>query len=110
MTCNCLSHYDLGFMVDDLEPVYRAAERRDAFDREALRQSPDELPGDVVQLILRDLWGPCRSRPARAVRLPDGIRVQLKGIWKINPQSEDSCGGCSCRTRRERGRDDVVPW
>ncbi len=34
------SHHHLGITVDDLEPVYRAAERRGAFDRARVPQSP----------------------------------------------------------------------
>ena len=42
------SHHHLGITVDDLEPVYRAAERRGAFDDEAFGNHLVELPGDVV--------------------------------------------------------------
>jgi hypothetical protein len=42
--------------VDDVEPVYRAAERWAAFDDEVFRNHLVELPGSVVQFYLR----PCR--------------------------------------------------
>ena len=46
------SHHHLGITVDDLEPAYRAAERRGAFDGEAFGHHLVELPGDVVQLYV----------------------------------------------------------
>ena len=51
------SHHHLGITVDDLEPVYRAAERRGAFDSTAFGNHLVELPGDVIQLYLRDPAG-----------------------------------------------------
>jgi catechol 2,3-dioxygenase-like lactoylglutathione lyase family enzyme len=51
------SHHHLGITVDDLEPVYRAAERRGAFDDRAFGNRLVELPGDVVQLYVRDPAG-----------------------------------------------------
>src|ERR1700746_2034578 len=38
------SHHHFGITVDDLEPVYRAAERRGAFDHESFRNHLVELP------------------------------------------------------------------
>src|SRR5205823_421836 len=40
------SHHHLGITVDDLAPVYRVAERRGAFDRQAFCNHLVELPGD----------------------------------------------------------------
>ena len=40
------SHHHLGITVDDLEPVYRAAERRNAFDDKAFHNRLVELPGE----------------------------------------------------------------
>ena len=48
------SHHHLGITVADVDPVYRAAERRDAFDRKAFGNHLVELPGDLVQLYVRD--------------------------------------------------------
>jgi catechol 2,3-dioxygenase-like lactoylglutathione lyase family enzyme len=88
------SHHHFGITVDDLEPVYRAAERRGAFDHGSFRNHLVELPGDVVQLYVRD--------PARNLveidhygvdRLPDDIREKLKGLWEFNPQSEAQMQG-----------------
>ena len=84
------SHHHLGITVDDLEPVYRAAERRDAFDREAFGNHLVELPNDVVQLYVRDPAGNLvEIDQAGADRLPEDLRSQLKGLWDFNPQSED---------------------
>ncbi len=88
------SHHHLGITVDDLEPVYRAAELRDAFDRASFRNHLVELPGDVVQLYVRD--------PADnlveidhygAERLPADLRAQLRGLWEFNPQTEEQMQG-----------------
>jgi catechol 2,3-dioxygenase-like lactoylglutathione lyase family enzyme len=74
--------------VDDLEPVYRAARRRDAFDRTAFGNHLVELPGDVVQLYVRD--------PAHNLveidclgshRLPEDMLEEVKAIWDLRPQS-----------------------
>jgi catechol 2,3-dioxygenase-like lactoylglutathione lyase family enzyme len=88
------SHHHLGITVDDLEPVYRAAERRDAFDDVAFRNRLVELPGDVVQLYLRDPAGNLVEIDCLgAERLPDDMRAQLKGLWDFNPQTEDQMRG-----------------
>jgi catechol 2,3-dioxygenase-like lactoylglutathione lyase family enzyme len=84
------SHHHFGITVDDLEPVYRAAERRKAFDDVAFHNRLVELPGDVVQLYLRD--------PARNLveidspgvdRLPEDMRASLKQLWDFNPHTEE---------------------
>jgi lactoylglutathione lyase len=88
------SHHHVAITVDDLEPVYRAAERRDAFDRVAFGNHLVELPGDVVQLYLRDPGGNLiELDQAGADRLPDDIRAQVKGIWELHPQSEEQMRG-----------------
>jgi catechol 2,3-dioxygenase-like lactoylglutathione lyase family enzyme len=84
------SHHHLAITVDDLEPVYRVAERRDAFDREAFGNHLVELPGDVVQLYLRDPAGNLVEIDQDGVdRLPDDLRSRLKGLWDFNPQSDE---------------------
>ena len=80
--------------MDDLEPVYRAADRRGAFDREAFGNHLVELPGDVVQLYVRDPAGNLvEIDQDGAERLPDDMRAQLKGIWEIDPQSDENMRG-----------------
>ncbi len=81
------SHHHLGITVDDLEPVFRAAERRDAFDRDAFGNHLVELPGDVVQLYVRDPAGNLVELDHHGVdRLPADLRAQLRGLWDFPPQ------------------------
>ena len=88
------SHHHLGITVDDLEPVYRAAERRGAFDYKAFHNHLVELPGDIVQLYLRDPAGNLVEIDQPGVeRLPADMRAQLKGLWDFNPQSEEHMRG-----------------
>jgi catechol 2,3-dioxygenase-like lactoylglutathione lyase family enzyme len=88
------SHHHFAITVDDLEPVYRAADRRQAFDRRAFGNHLVELPGDVVQLYLRDPAGNLVEVDQSGVaRLPDDLRAQLKGLWDFNPQSDEQMRG-----------------
>ncbi|MBV9944669.1 MAG: MFS transporter [Solirubrobacterales bacterium] len=88
------SHHHFGITVDDLEPVYRAAERRGAFDHQSFRNHLVELPGDVVQLYLRDPAGNLIEIDHHGVdRLPEDMRAQLKGLWEFNPQDEEQMRG-----------------
>jgi catechol 2,3-dioxygenase-like lactoylglutathione lyase family enzyme len=84
------SHHHLGITVDDLEPVYRAAERRDAFDGNAFGNHLVLLPGDVVQLYIRDPAGNLVEIDHHgADRLPDDLRSQVKALWDFNPQTDE---------------------
>jgi catechol 2,3-dioxygenase-like lactoylglutathione lyase family enzyme len=84
------SHHHLGITVDDLEPVYRAAEHRDAFDREAFGNHLVELPGDLIQLYVRDPAGNLvEIDQAGADRLPEDIRAQIKPLWDFNAQDDE---------------------
>ena len=84
------SHHHFGVTVDDVEPVYRAAERWNAFDDEAFRNRLVELPGDVVQLYVRDPAGNLVEIDHHGVdRLPEELRAQLKGLWDFNPQDDE---------------------
>jgi catechol 2,3-dioxygenase-like lactoylglutathione lyase family enzyme len=88
------SHHHFGVTVDHVEPVYRAAERRDAFDRQAFGNHLVELPGDVVQLYVRDPVGNLVEIDHVGVdRLPDDLRAQLKHLWDFNPQTEENLRG-----------------
>jgi catechol 2,3-dioxygenase-like lactoylglutathione lyase family enzyme len=88
------SHHHFGVTVDDLEPVYRAAERRGAFDRESFGNHLIELPGDVVQLYVRDPAGNLVEFDHHGVdRLPEDIRAQLKGLWEFRPQDDENMRG-----------------
>ena len=88
------SHHHFGVTVDDLEPVYRAADRRGAFDDASFGNRLVELPGDVVQLYLRDPAGNLVEVDQAGVeRLPEDLRGRLKGLWDFNPQGEDELRG-----------------
>lgn len=84
------SHHHFGITVDDLEPVYRAADRRGVFDDIAFKNRLVELPGDVVQLYVRDPAGNLVEidSPGKD-RLPEDMRAQLKHLWDFNPHSEE---------------------
>jgi len=83
------SHHHFGVTVDDVEPVYRAAERWNAFDDVAFNNRLVELPGDVVQLYVRDPAGNLVEIDHHGVdRLPDDLRAGLKGLWDFNPQDD----------------------
>jgi catechol 2,3-dioxygenase-like lactoylglutathione lyase family enzyme len=85
------SHHHLGITVDDLEPVYRAAERRGAFDYDAFGNHLVQLPGDLVQLYLRDpAWNLVEIDQDGVDRLPDDMRAQLKGLWDFHPQTDEN--------------------
>jgi catechol 2,3-dioxygenase-like lactoylglutathione lyase family enzyme len=88
------SHHHVGITVDDLEPAYRAAERRGAFDHESFGNHLVELPGDVVQMYVRDPAGNLVEIDHYGVdRLPDDLRAQLKGVWELHPQSDENMRG-----------------
>jgi catechol 2,3-dioxygenase-like lactoylglutathione lyase family enzyme len=88
------SHHHFAVTVDDVEPVYRAAERRNAFDHDAFGNNLVELPGDIVQLYVRDPAGNLMEVDQHGVgRLPDDLRGQLKGLWEFHPQSDENMRG-----------------
>jgi catechol 2,3-dioxygenase-like lactoylglutathione lyase family enzyme len=88
------SHHHFGVTVDDLEPVYRAAERRDAFDRTAFGNHLVELPGDVVQLYVRDPAANLVEIDQYGVeRLPGDLRALLKPIWEQREQDDENMRG-----------------
>jgi len=75
--------------VDDLEPVYRAAQRRGAFDWDGEGDGLRVLPGDVVQLYLRDPAGNLVEVDHHGVdRLPQDLRQRCTPLSDVHPQSE----------------------
>jgi catechol 2,3-dioxygenase-like lactoylglutathione lyase family enzyme len=88
------SHHHLGITVPDLEPVYRAAERRDAFDHKAFGNHLVELPGDVVQMYVRDPAGNLVEIDHHGVdRLPAELHSRVRALWDLHPQSEQQMRG-----------------
>jgi catechol 2,3-dioxygenase-like lactoylglutathione lyase family enzyme len=83
------SHHHFAVAVDDITPAYRAAERRDCFDREAFGNHLVELPGDIVQLYVRDPAGNLVEIDQHGVdRLPADLRAQVKSLWEFTPQTD----------------------
>lgn len=88
------SHHHLGITVDDLEQPYRVAERHGAFERTAFGNHLVELPGDVVQLYLRDPSGNLVELDMySADRLSPELRAELRPLEDFHPQSEDNLRG-----------------
>jgi catechol 2,3-dioxygenase-like lactoylglutathione lyase family enzyme len=88
------TYHHFAIAVDDLEPVYRAADRRGAFERESFGNHLVELPGDMVQLYVRDPAGNLVEIDMAGVdRLPDDVRSELKGLWELNEQTDENMRG-----------------
>ena len=88
------SHRHVAFTVDDLQDAYRVAERRQALDRRAFGNHLVELPGDVVQLYVRDPAGNLIELDQAGVdRLPADLRGQLRSLWELHPQSDENMRG-----------------
>ena len=88
------SHHHFGITVDDLERAYRAADRRSAFDYQSFGNHLVLLPGDVVQLYVRDPAGNLvELDQSGADRLPDDMLAQLKRLDDFNPQSDENLRG-----------------
>ena len=67
---------------------------RGAFDFESFGNHLVLLPGDVVQLYLRDPAGNLvEVDQAGAERLPDDLRARLKGLWDFNAQGDEQMRG-----------------
>jgi catechol 2,3-dioxygenase-like lactoylglutathione lyase family enzyme len=83
------TYHHFGVTVDDLEPVYRVAERWDAFEDETFRNRLIELPGDVVQLYVRDPDGNLVEVDAAGVdRLPEDMKARLKRLVDYVPEQD----------------------
>lgn len=88
------SHHHFALTVEDLEPVYRRAEARDAFDFTAFGNHLVELPGDLCQTYLRDPAGNLIELDTPgASRLPEALRSQLKRLEDMRPQSAENMAG-----------------
>jgi catechol 2,3-dioxygenase-like lactoylglutathione lyase family enzyme len=86
--------HHLGITVADLAGPYAVAQRRDAFERDAFGNHLILLPGDVVQLYLRDPAGNLVELDfAGAQRLPEELRAQLVALADLHPQSDENLRG-----------------
>ena len=85
------THHHFALTVDDFEATYAKAEQRDAFDRAAFGHHLYELPGDCVQLYLRDPAGNLVEVDAPgAGALPASLSSQLRRLADLRPQSADN--------------------
>jgi catechol 2,3-dioxygenase-like lactoylglutathione lyase family enzyme len=85
------SRHHFALTVEDLEPVYRRAAERGAFDDEAFGHHLVELPGDLVQTYLRDPAGNLIELDTPfASRLPASLRHEMRSIADFRPQSEEN--------------------
>lgn len=88
------SHHHFAVTVEDLEPVFRRAEARDAFDYVAFGNHLVELPGDLCQTYLRDPAGNLvEIDTPGASRLPEALRSQLKRLEDMRPQTAENLAG-----------------
>jgi catechol 2,3-dioxygenase-like lactoylglutathione lyase family enzyme len=80
-----------GITVDDFPSVYARAKALGALDPAVNGHFLWELPGDVVQLYVRDPSGNLVEVNARdASLLPGSLRDDLRALADIQPQSEEN--------------------
>ena len=85
------SQHHFALTVADLEPVYRRAEARGAFEFETFGNHLIELPGGVVQTYLRDPSGNLIELDTPgADHLPATLRSQLKRLEDMRPQTAEN--------------------
>jgi catechol 2,3-dioxygenase-like lactoylglutathione lyase family enzyme len=80
-----------GLTVDDLNPVYEKARALGIFDAETSGHHLFELPGDCIQLYLRDPGGNLVEADAVGVdRLGPAARADLQRLGDRCPQSAEN--------------------
>jgi predicted enzyme related to lactoylglutathione lyase len=85
------TYHHFALTVDDFEATYARAEKGGAFDRTAFGHHLYELPGDCVQLYLRDPAGNLvEVDAAGASALREPMRSQLRRLEDVMPQSPDN--------------------
>jgi catechol 2,3-dioxygenase-like lactoylglutathione lyase family enzyme len=85
------SRHHFALTVVELEPVYRRAAARGAFDRTVFGHHLVGLPGDCAQTYLRDPAGNLVELDTPfASRLPAELRREMKDIAELRPQSEEN--------------------
>ena len=85
------SHHHFAVTVEDLEPVYRRAEARGAFENRAFGNHLVELPGDMTQTYLRDPAGNLiEIDTPGASRLPEKLRRVMKPLADVHPQTDEN--------------------
>jgi catechol 2,3-dioxygenase-like lactoylglutathione lyase family enzyme len=85
------ARHHFALTVVELEPVYRRAAARGAFDHTAFGHHLVELPGDCAQTYLRDPAGNLLELDTPfASRLAAPLRRQMKALADLRPQSEEN--------------------
>jgi catechol 2,3-dioxygenase-like lactoylglutathione lyase family enzyme len=85
------TYQHFAFTVDEVEPVYARAKELDCFDRTTFRAHLLELPGDCVQLYLRDPAGNLVEVNARgASRVSESMRADMVVLADLQPQDEEN--------------------
>ena len=85
------TYHHVGLTVDEIEPIYLRAKEAGCFDTAAFAHHLLELPGDCVQLYLRDPAGNLVEVNApNASRLPDTVLADMVRLADLEPQSEDN--------------------
>jgi catechol 2,3-dioxygenase-like lactoylglutathione lyase family enzyme len=80
-------HFGVEVDLDTLVAAYRMAAERDALETEVFGGALIGLPGDVVQLYLRDPRGNLIELDAvGAADLPDDVRAELRILDERRPQ------------------------
>ena len=85
------TYHHFALTVDDFEATYAKAEAHKALERAAFGHHLYELPGDCVQLYLRDPAGNLVEVDAPGARaLPAPLRSELRPLADVQPQSGDN--------------------
>jgi catechol 2,3-dioxygenase-like lactoylglutathione lyase family enzyme len=85
-----LNHH-FALTVDDFEAVYDRARELGAFDAEAFDHHLNELPGDTLQLYLRDPAGNLvEVNAAGAADVAPEIRAEVRRLVDVRDQDEEN--------------------
>jgi len=83
------TYHHFGLTVDDPAPIYARARELGCFDDRTFSSHLVELPGDQVQIYLRDPAGNLVEVDAvGASRLPEWMRSDLVALADVQPQDE----------------------
>lgn len=84
-------YHHVALTVEDFPTLYERARERGCFDTDTFAGHLLELPGDCVQLYLRDPAGNLVEVSALgASRLPEPIASEMVSLAELNPQSEEN--------------------
>ena len=83
-------HFGVEVDLDVLVAAYRLGAERGILEGETFGGHLIGLPGDVVQLYLRDPAGNLVEIDAAGKdRLPEDMRAQLKQLWDFHPHTDE---------------------